>query len=281
MNAPERINPHWVCTILKSRGVVVGELPVMKAALQDLGDDEVEQLRACVTALHKGSETSDQMDWAAAWARRARQTPLPVTSGRAPLALEQEAPATQSGGEGPRRDASPAARPRRANRLQWPHHVYGAKAAMCIEVVELERPEDRDDHATVQLEFARAIGDRYDWDDKHAFRLGRRELPLLAGVLLGASGALTLSGHGRTHDKILTVQDQGGHLFFKFRQGRVALGVPLTAGDLVETATRVMHALMLNAPGIDSQTLTLMCRRAGQLQATSLEMQKGAHAGME
>ncbi len=159
----------------------------------------------------------------------------------------------------------------RAHPLARSHHVYGHKAAMTLEVVQVARDSFRDSFATVQLEFATANGERFAWDRKHTFRLGRRELPLLAACLLGYVPGLTFAGHGPTHDKDLTVTDQGGNLYFKLRNGRAAVGVPMAGGDLVDCATRVMHALSLNAPGIDGQLLAVMVRRAGHIHVTAEE----------
>lgn len=106
------------------------------------------------------------------------------------------------------------------------------------------------------------------------FRLGRRELPLVAAVFLGFLGEVEFDGHGEAHDKRLTIVDQGGKLFFKIVQGRAAHAVPATAAEVVELACRAMHALSLNAPGIDTQTLARMVRRAGQMEAAAQQMKE-------
>ncbi len=77
-------------------------------------------------------------------------------------------------------------------------------------------------------------------------------------------GQIAFDGHGEAHDKRLAIVDQGGKLFFKIVQGRAAHAVPATAAEVVELASRAMHALSLNAPGIDTQTLANMVRRSGQ-----------------
>ncbi len=274
MLVDDRINPRWVAAVLKERGIRAPDVDVLARTIAALDGEERAAFRAKVAALHRGTEAAADLDWMADWVDN-----LPVAVGEpatsisaakrpdsAPLAAEPPAAARPS--------AAPAAS---GNALQRSHHVYGNKAAMCVELVQVAGDDDgRGSYATVMLEFAPAAGDgrRFAWTErKIQFRLGLRELPRVGAVLMGDMESIELDGHGPTHNKSLWIEDQGGAIFFKVRQGRVTLGVPLSAGDLYAVAARVMYALALNAPGIDALVSLRLVRRTAHMELAARQAQ--------
>lgn len=266
MRVEESINPRWVTAVLKERGIRAPDVDVLARTIAALDEGDRATFRARVAALHRGTEAEGDMTWMAAWVDNL------------PAAVRVASPSPRVAADEPRAGAMepPASvRPSAAlgtslNALERSHHVYGTKAAMCVELVNVAGDDDgRGSYATVMLEFAPAAGDgkRFAWDQRKVqFRLGLREIPRVAAVLMGYLDAIELEGHGPTHNKSLWIEDQGGAIFFKVRQGRVALGVPLSSGDLYAVSARVMHALALNAPGVDGQVTLALVRRTGHME---------------
>jgi hypothetical protein len=264
------LNPRWLLTQLKERGLPLRTLEEIEIALNKLDHADREKLRAAVSKLTRGSESAAEMQWIADWVGnvpRAADEPMRPSH-------EFRAKAKPSAPEG--RTPASAATAVREHPLEWSHHVYGARAAMCVEVTAVpgEQPGGRGSFKTVQLDFAASKGDgRFDWSRKLVFRLSKRELPIFAAVLTGWVQKVEFKGHGEDNKKSLTVEDQGGNLYFRIRQGNANLAVPCSAEDIVDLCSRALFAVSENAPGLDSLTISALVKRAGQMHATAQDVQ--------
>lgn len=260
-----RLNPRWVLSTLRQRGLPVPDLKQLESALNVLQPDAAERMRRVVSDLTRGGEGPNDMEWIAQWARGLKSSVPPVEA--RPKKVLPEKPAR------PHVVAHP---------LEASHHVYGKTAAMCVEVRRVkDEPGERGSYTTVAFEFAPAAANpqrEYSWDHKVVFRLGQRELPRVASLFAGYNHLVELEGHGPSHNKSLSIEDQGTHIFMKARQGRTSLAVQVTAADLLDVSARVIHAVTQNAPGLHDQPLLLLLRRTGQMDALALQQASEAKA---
>lgn len=255
------INPRWVLGALRQRGLVPEPtLAALTEAIALLDAEDAEGFRGRVSRLCAGTEKADEMAWMADWCDRQAEQPGDV----------QAAAANDQGDQGPTDDRTPGARgSRRGQAFEPSHHVYGSKAALCVESMRVEPTSEgagRDGYATLQLEMAPALTrSRYDWERKIIFRLTQREVALFAAALLGWCKKLEFKGHGPSHDKILEIDDQGAHLFIKLRQARKAYALPMGGDEIFPVSAMALKTLGLNAPHLDSQTLVQLAKRAGEM----------------
>ncbi len=262
------INPRWVQTVLRDRGLPVPTVKQLESAMAQLPDDSAEKLRERIQRLHKASETSDEMTSIADWARGVQV--LTVTP--APAANEPSAP----------REAHSAKSnsPKTAGQERWEpsHHVYGTKAAATFEptVIEAVHEVREAPFHTLMVEMAQAeTKGRYDWERKIVFRLTRRELPLFVAWLFGWCSNLEFGAHGQANDKALILEDQQTHLFMKLKQGRRLLAVQIGGEEIAAVSAMALKAMHMNEPWIDSQTLLQIAKRAGSLYARSVAARTG------
>jgi hypothetical protein len=257
------INPRWVLTTLRQRGMPEPPLTALAEAIATLDPASTADFRGRVSRLHAGGDRDEDMGWLTRWcAPLLRQRD--DQSARAPAANDQDEP-----GSSEPRAVPPSRESRRGQSFEPSHHVYGAKAALCLECVRVEPTpggKGTDGYSTIQLEMAPALRrNTYDWDRKIIFRLTQREVALFAAVLLGWCKKLELKGHGPANDKILEIADQGANLFIKLRQGRTAHALPLGGDEIFPVTSMALKALGLNAPHLDSQTLVQLAKRAGDM----------------
>ena len=138
---------------------------------------------------------------------------------------------------------------------------------MKVELDLLRAPDGEAAKYTVQIELAPSSAPRvYDWHQKVAFQFTRRELPLLAAMLMGFAGdALVLTNHGPDHDKKLEIHQQGNKLFVKIRQGGTAYSMPVEASDVFAWTAIAMTALKKNNDALDSGVFLEMLKRTGEM----------------
>lgn len=155
--------------------------------------------------------------------------------------------------------------------LRESYHAYGSKAALCVETAVIEDLLDARTPVfhSLNIEMAPAkAGGHYDWTSKVIFRLTKREFPLFIAVLMGWSPSLSFSNHGTENDKSLEITDQGPHFFFKLRQGKVTLAMPLLAEELFGVVTLAITTLARNTPTIDTQSLMAIIKRTAAMHNT-------------
>nr|WP_234430043.1 hypothetical protein [Stutzerimonas stutzeri] len=136
-------------------------------------------------------------------------------------------------------------------------HVYGGKAALCF-----EEDTTRGGVPTIALDAAMSTAPRvYQWKEKTRIQLTRAELPVVAGVLLGARNGCEFKAHGEGKNKGFSMQRQpGGKVFVKvFEAEKPVKAVPIEAPDVFYVASLIMLQIRRNAPWLDaSSTMDLV-----------------------
>lgn len=152
-------------------------------------------------------------------------------------------------------------------------HIYGASAALKIELDTFASGEGRQAAYTVQVEGARKEpGGGYAWHRKIQFQLTRRELPLMAAFLLGYGGtAIEFGNHGPANDKALSVRDQGRNLYVRLRQQGATIPVPVEPPDAYAWGEICLLALQLNRPSLAAEGQLAMLRRIGRMTTATVE----------
>ena len=148
------------------------------------------------------------------------------------------------------------------------HHIYGAKAALTIELDRLrEVDESGQERWSLLVEAATARAPRqYGWDNKIAFQITRRELPLVTACLMGYLDAVEFKNHGSSSDKGLSVQNQGDKLFVKVSQATRTIAVPVTSSDVHAWLELAMLALRKNAPDLGDVVQLAMLKRVADME---------------
>ncbi|MDZ5458643.1 hypothetical protein [Azohydromonas lata] len=166
-------------------------------------------------------------------------------------AQEPPPPPAPAATNGAPASGTPAAQPG-ARVLPRGHHVYGAKAALRVEL-DHWRTDDPVRRHTLRLEVAGALAERrYDWEHKIAVQLTARELPAFAAVMLNLLPQLQAQGHGALNDKWFELRRQSGGVLVRVGQARRGFAVPVGAGDLYELTLLALDALKANAPQADT-----------------------------
>lgn len=262
------LNPRWVLTTLRQRGVREPQLSALTSEIGGMTPASIEELRSRVSRMCAGTDRPEDMTWMAQWSA-GLEAHTPSNNKPEPAANDHD---HEDGSASERRATVESSRPRRGQSFEPSHHVYGAKAALCMELVRVEPKdgESTDGYATLQLEFAGALArNRYDWERKIIFRLTKREVPLLAACLLGWCKKLEFSGHGPANDKVFEIEDQAAHFFIKVRQGRRAIALPMGGDELFPVTAMVLKTMGENAPHLDSQTLVQIAKRVGEVYGRS------------
>lgn len=140
-------------------------------------------------------------------------------------------------------------------------HIYGRRAAFCF----TKDKTQTGGHPTVTIDAAPVkpnMEKSYDWKKKVIFQLTVGELALVYGVLTGRLQSLRLAGHGKTNNKTLTMEDQGGNYFFSVQvRDEGSIAIPALAKDTFRPMIMLWEQIQLNAPGVDPATLDKMVAR--------------------
>ncbi|MDO8280958.1 MAG: hypothetical protein Q7T63_22925 [Burkholderiaceae bacterium] len=259
----QHINPRWVQTVLRTRGIPAPPVQLLGAAIATLHGEQSQQLRERVQRLHNATERGDDMTVVADWVRTIREAPAQPDMTPAKIASEPC----------PRPSSAAPQRPVAERHWDPSHRVYGSKAAATFEptvIPAVDAARELPFH-TLMVEMAPAeTRSRYDWERKIIFRLTSRELPLVVAWLFGWCGNLEFGGHGEANDKALILEDQKSHLFMKMKQGRRLLALQIGGEEVPALAALALKAMHLNAPWMDTQTQLQVAKRAGSLYALSV-----------
>lgn len=284
---PDEINPRWVLHTLVHRGLPSIGVEALQFGLKTFTAEQSKTFRAKILRLQNGAEQGSDMDAVADWARTTKSAfteayavPIPVAVDPENALASEEHPDADAPGvyERPVIATEVAADPERIKRLhpenltrvRDSHHVYGAKAALCIEpalIEDIGLDQRTPAFHTLSIEMAPSSGDRhYNWDNKIVFRLTKREMPLFVSVMMGwISIPVRMANHGNDRDKTLEITDQGGGIFVKLRQARRVLAIPMPAEEVFAVCTLALTTLARNTPLLDTQTLVLVTRRAAAM----------------
>ena len=283
-----KINPRWVLHTLTHRGLPGISLDALEFGVAGLAPELTEEFHALVDRLHNGSDQLVDMETMAEWSRSTKKAfaertsfahSPPIKSSAIIINAQEQEPArpdpeTQAfqviAGDvvaDPKRQA--LLHPKQQRFVRESHHVYGSKAALCIEPTLID---DAVTHPgtpvfnTLSVEMAPSTGDgHYKWEDKITFRLTRRELSLFVAAMMGWIPSISMSNHGPNKDKTLEISDQGNSLFIKLRQAKRAMAVPVPAEEVFTVATLALKMLVRNSPELDSQTLMLVVKRTAAM----------------
>jgi len=254
----------WVAQVFRDRGMPAPSTDRIKCFLEHLSDQEwaivANQLRAIEMGVEGSgvmSELKSRMDLAVP---TAVATPAPTAIAQGELV-----------GHGPefeqKASLSKKAEPQKTKQPKpWFRdegiHIYGGRAALKIELDALKSDEDETQRYTVQLEIAPAKAVRsYDWTRKIPFQFTKKELPMLAAVLLGYVPSLEIGNHGPENDKAISIVDQGTNLLVKVKQGAKTLMIPVEPADAHAWTMVCLLALKKNHPEIDGTLLLETVRR--------------------
>jgi hypothetical protein len=260
-----------ITNVLRQRGIPSATVQQYRAVL-DRADDVLRiKMTQHLARVASAVDDSDSMRWLAALTSIARDGWAEVAPFHdlAPLVLV----ATDVAG---REDSQPHSEPAKLKRSPGAKasaeqrardrqtvHVYGARAALCVELDRLRPDEAGREKATLTIEAAsRRAGKSYAWDSKVSIQLGIRELPAFVGTVMGWSQEWIAKAHGRGHDKELIVRNQAGGVQIVVRQGADAHSVPVTFADTYDIVNLALKALLENDPHLSSETALQLCRRA-------------------
>ncbi len=177
----------------------------------------------------------------------------------------RETPATRAKNRPAADDAIPSARNRApADRRRL--HIYGGKAALCVET-----DATRQDEPTLRVEAAQAVAARqFDWQNKIVIQLTRAELPLFSATVLGLIPRCTCNNHGPENNKGLEILHQGDKLFVRvYQKDQAPRAVPVDAADSFHLAALCLRQLRAGARWLTDQ---------GVIAALKLTVQRMAQA---
>lgn len=283
------INPRWLCSVVRDRGLPAIELDAVIAGLSLVRQEQLVEMRALIGRVHSGAEKGNDMEMLSDWIRSAksarsnRQVLMPDAI-VAPVASAQES----VGSAKPHRKNKGSDVHDSRDREQWlhpaqkaldrlSHHVYGSSADCCFEPTVIEDvvgERMRPPFHTISIEIAPIVGGTksYAWEKKIAVRLTKRELPSYTAVMVGYLAQFQASKHGSAHDKSIDIQDQGAHIFVKLRQGPKILGVQASPDDVFVLAAMALEANRRNSPALDSQTVLHNLKRYADMVSITTRM---------
>lgn len=129
--------------------------------------------------------------------------------------------------------------------------AYGKRFAMCAEIANTAG-----DIPTIKIEMAQAVPGKdraYCWSEKLIFQLTRKELLIMAAVLLGMTGSCRFDNHGASKIKWfqMAMQDRGVLYLSMGDKGIKPMGVPVSEPDVkadlyVLTVSAIQRAYQVN-----------------------------------
>jgi hypothetical protein len=136
--------------------------------------------------------------------------------------------------------------------------IYGTNAALCVSEAKTRSTSE----ATVQIEGAGALGNgtrNFDWPNKIVVQLTPQECMLLLAVLRNRLPSAEFKAHGRQHDKVLGIENQGNRYFVKLLQkGRAAVAVSVQPVDAVRIIALLTRQIRTNMPTVDVPQLDML-----------------------
>lgn len=185
-------------------------------------------------------------------------------SGAAPQSAQAARPPQQPAAP----TGAPAGADAPAKTFRPQHKVFGGKGA-----VQFEADETRSGVPTIRIEAAPALGPKqYNWKEKVIIQVTTQELPLLAGVLLGAMPEMEGKHHGPEKNKGFSIKSQPGGFFIRVLQaGRSPVAVPVNQADGFFLLSLVLKQLSAAAFDLSPESVAISLR--GMLAATAAARQ--------
>lgn len=265
--------PERICNVLRERGIPAATVQQYRSLLFRANEELKLTVSRHLAKVASAVDDSQSIKWVSALSKIAKGevvdtalfqelAPLvtvpgaPDSPGTLAPPVESNAPIMKTKAA-PKKDAEQRAKERQTI------HVYGAKAALCLELDRL-RPDDAGrEKATLTIEAALRRQDKtYGWKDKVALQLGLAELPAFLGAVMGWVPEWSVKAHGLEHDKVLFVKSQPGGVQILVAQRALGLSVPVTYADTYAICSLALKALLENDPHLSSDTALQLCRRA-------------------
>lgn len=271
MSAPTQISPQWTVQVFRDRGIKPPAILSIQRFLAALSEQERGDVYA---ALHKIEMGVDDPAITRAIVERMEANGQQAVAGAAQsLETRSAQAAVKQVVQAMPKQSKPA-----GGAVPWYRahgaHIYATSAAMKVELDILKSDPDEPLRYTVQIEMAPSRAPRtFDWDAKIAFQFTRRELPMLAAMLMGyMKKPLALSNHGPDRDKSIEIQDRGtNRLLVRLRQGGRRVLMPVFAEDVHMWLTIAMQALKHNSPELDGALLLEMLKRTAAIHDATEE----------
>lgn len=268
------VSHKWVNQVLAQRGIRAPVLAVIEASIKNCDAHKKATLFALLKKIEQGVEGEGDIDAVRSLITHSEVPAEEVHASPVKKAVVNARRVAKTGvvdkaGVKTSVDGELRATYTLDKRKRPKHHIYGAKAALTIELDYLRLVDEQGSpYQTVTLDAARATGAReYDWAHKVAFQFMRRELPLLACALLGLlADSLELANHGQGANKTVLIEDQGRNLFVRVREGQTAIAVPVLAADVHAWLELVLQALRFNAPDLGDAMHIAMLKRVADMQ---------------
>lgn len=271
------VSHRWIAQVLKQRGIPVPDLKELEGAVAQCTEEIRTRLLNVVTLIERGTEEAGDIEWVRvalkAPGQKARkvspdleQTPLVVSAAPVPSHATEPRPDRPQFLENGQLDDAGSGTAVPAKRVK--HHIYASKAALTIELDTLrQQPGEEDVVRTVLIEAAVATAGRgYDWERKIPFQLMRRELPMVAGALLGLlDRPLAIENHGPERNKSIWIEQQGSTYFVKISQGARTIALPVDCSDAYAWNAIVLQALQHNAPSLSGSLQLRLIHRVAEM----------------
>ncbi len=256
------LNPKWVEQVLRDRGIKSGSTQAIGDYLGTLTESDLDHVGRLIRDVQFGTEVGGELD--------------AMLQAIANHATASESKASGKGAEmkvaSPMRtrNGEPTLDPDQMSFLRrHSERIFASKAALKVELDILRKASDGDTPTyTVLIEMAPVAkeGGSFEWARKVPFQFTKKELPLLAAVLLGyARSPLKCGNHGPAGDKFLEVREQGRSFFVKLGQAGKFIAMPVEAPDVHAWAQICLIALKLNAPELDGASHLALLRRIGMM----------------
>ena len=139
-------------------------------------------------------------------------------------------------------------------------HVYSSNACM-----QLKAHVSKSGFKTVLLEFAIKKNEGFDWQNKIAMELTKRELPVVIAIALNLMQVAAFKDRG-AKDNNLLITHQGVNLFIKAQKGDRKVQIPVESFDAMYAANLALSQLAANYPTLTSDSVLVMVKQiVGQM----------------
>ena len=134
-------------------------------------------------------------------------------------------------------------------------HVYSSNACM-----QLKAHVSKSGFKTVLLEFAIKKNEGFDWQNKIAMELTKRELPVLIAIALNIIEIAVFKDRGAKGNNLL-IEHQGVNMYIKAHKGERVVQIPVESFDAMYAANLALSQLAANYPTLTSDSVLVMVKQ--------------------
>ncbi|MBD8531679.1 MULTISPECIES: hypothetical protein [unclassified Massilia] len=146
--------------------------------------------------------------------------------------------------------------------------IFSSGAALCI--AEATTQAERKHTINIEGAVALAGGTRktFDWPNKIVVQLTVQEAYQVLALLENKIRSLRFDGHGRAHDKSLSIDFQDSHYFVRVTQrGRAAIALPVRPVDTIQIVALLYRQLLANEPHLQIADIRTLVARMASMTA--------------